>query len=157
MLLSKLEFGSYLTYTPRGTDEKAKQSINIRNYIKSEASIGNPQKFMSQYVVERIKTHLNELPFKDFFSLNTYLVPVPKSSLIQPNTLWVSSKIAKAMSTTGFGIYCECLKRITSVQKAAYAQQGKRPSAIEHYNSLECQLPLHKPTEIILIDDSFSL
>ena len=153
MLLSELEFGSYLTYSPRGKSDLAKRSKNIMIYLKSEGNFGNPPKFMSQLVAERIKDSIDQMPFKHFFSPNVSLVPVPKSSLMQPNTLWVSEKIAKALSKQVFGDFYPCLKRIRPLRKAAYSNPPNRPKAIDHYNSIECQPLVHRPKEIVLIDD----
>lgn len=155
MLLSKLEYGSYLTYSPRGQSETAKKSRYWRDCLKNEKSVvESPPKFMSQLVVERLKESIDKMPFKHFFNENVSLVPVPKSSLMQPNTLWVSEKIAKALSKQAFGSVYPCLKRIKPVQKAAYAvPSSKRPKAIEHYNSIECQQLVHRPKGIVLIDD----
>ena len=149
MPLSELTFGSYLTYTPRGNNT----SRDIMLAIKSESSVGDPPQFISKFVTEKIANQLPNMPFKGFFSPNTCLIPVPKTTLMQPNTLWVSSKIAQEFSKRKLGVYCECLKRISPLPKAAFAPQGMRPSAHDHFQSLECQLPLNKPTEIVLIDD----
>ena len=154
MLLSKLEFGSYLTYSPRGNSDIAKRSKNIKIYLKSEGNIGTPPKFMSEFVADRIKESIDQMPFKHFFNENVSLVPVPKSSLMQPNTLWVSEKIAKALSKQAFGSFYPCLKRIRPVQKSAYAvPSNRRPKAIDHYGSIKCQQLVHRPKEIVLIDD----
>lgn len=154
MLLSKLEFGSYLTYSPRGQSETAVRSRYWKDCLKNEKSVESPPKFMSQLVAERMKESINQMPFNHFFSQNVSLVPIPKSSLMQPNTLWASEKIAYALSKQAFGNFYPCLKRIKPVQKAAYAvPSNKRPKAIDHYNSVECQQLVHRPKEIVLIDD----
>ena len=154
MILSKLEFGSYLTYTPRPNSELAKRSKNIMIYLKSEGNIGTPPKFMSEFIADRLKESIDQMPFKHFFNENVSLVPVPKSSLMQSNALWVSEKIANALSKQAFGSFYPCLKRIKPVQKAAYAvPSNKRPKPIDHYNSIECQQLVHRPKEIVLIDD----
>ena len=154
MLLSKLEFGSYLTYSPRGQSETAVRSRYWKDCLKNEKSVESPPKFMSQLVAERMKKNIDQMPFKHFFNENVSLVPVPKSSLMQSNALWVSEKIANALSKQAFGSFYSCLKRIKPVQKAAYAvPSNKRPKPIEHYNSIECQQLVHRPKEIVLIDD----
>ena len=154
MLLSELEFGSYLTYSPKGDSDLAKLSRNIMNKLKSEGNIGTPPKFMSQFVADRMKENIDQMPFKHFFNQNVSLVPVPKSSLMQSNELWVPEKIANALSKQTFGSFYSCLKRIKPVQKAAYAvPSNKRPKAIDHYNSIGCQQLVHRPKEIVLIDD----
>ncbi|MEK6982929.1 MAG: hypothetical protein AABX33_00005 [Nanoarchaeota archaeon] len=153
MLLSELKFGSYLTYSPHGKSDLAKRSKNIMIYLKSERSIGNPPKFMSQFVAEKIKESIDQMPFKHFFSQDASLVPIPKSSLMQPNTLWASEKIANALSKQAFGDFYPCLKRTKPLPKAAYAVPSNRPKAIDHYNSVECQPLVHRPKVIVLIDD----
>ena len=154
MLLSELEFGSYLTYSPRGQSETAVKSRYWRDCLKNEKSVESPPKFMSQLVAERMKESIDQMPFKHFFNQNVFLVPVPKSSLMQPNTLWVSEKIAKALSKQAFGEIYPCLKRIKPLPKAAYAvPSSNRPKAIDHYNSVECQQLVQRPKEIVLIDD----
>ena len=154
MLLSKLEFGSYLTYSPRGQSETAVRSRYWKDCLKNEKGVESPPKFMSQLVAERIKKDIDQMPFKHFFNENVSLVPIPKSSLMQQNALWVSEKIAKALSKQAFGNFYPCLKRIKPVQKAAYAvPSNRRPKAIEHYSSIECQQLIHRPKEIVLIDD----
>src|SRR3989338_5623561 len=144
MLLSELEFGSYLTYSPRGNTDLAKRSRNWMIRLKSESSIDNPPKFMSQLVADSINGSIDQMPFKHFFSSNVSLVPVPKSSLMQPNTLWVSEKIAKALSKQVFGDFYPCLKRIRPLRKAAYSNPPNRTKAIDHYNSIECQPLVHR-------------
>lgn len=153
MLLSELEYGSYLSYTPRGDSDISKQSKNLVLCLKTEGSIGDPEKYASAYITGRLVKDMSKLPFRDFFQPNVFLVPIPKSSLMKPGSLWVSNRIAQEMSKAGLGIYCECLKRVTAVQKAASAPSGQRPSALEHFLSLECILPISKPREIVLVDD----
>ena len=153
MLLSNLEFGSYLSYTPRGKTDIAISSKNITYNLKNEKSIGNPPKFMSQLVAENIKKDIDKLPFKNFFHKRVHLVPVPKSSLIKANSLWVPELIAKALSRQEMGIFYPCLNRKIAIQKAAYSRSSDRPKAIDHFNSLECQKTNEAPEEILLIDD----
>lgn len=153
MLLSELSFGSYLTYSPHGISELEKKSQNIVNKLKNERSIGNPPIFMSQCVVDQINENLNQLPFKDFFGSDVSLVPVLRSCLMQPGTLWVSEKIVKAMVKYGFGESYPCLTRIKSVPKAAFSKASDRAQAIDHYNTIECQPLVNVPTKIVLVDD----
>lgn len=153
MLLSEIEFGSYLTYCPRGNDDEIRKSKDVMLYIKNESSIGQPPKFMSRYVVEMIKEKINNLPFNNFFGDNVSLVPVPKSSLVQKDTLWVPDKIARSLVNQKLGIYCPCLERIKKIPKAAFSKSIDRPRAIDHYNSIKVKSILPRPQQIILIDD----
>jgi hypothetical protein len=153
VLLSELEFGSYLTYTPRPDTDLAKKAKNVMYYLKSERTIGDPPKVMSQYLAERINNSINTLPFKEFFDKDVSLVPVPKSSLTKSDTLWVPLKIAEAMSKLNMGLCYPCLKRITPIQKAAYASPSQRPTAQTHFDTIDINSILPKPTKIVLIDD----
>jgi hypothetical protein len=153
VLLSELEFGSYLTYSPWGTSELEKQSRNIRACLKSEGFIGKPPQEVSQYVTKRLHDSLYKMPFKDFFASEVSLVPVPKSSLMTPNSLWVPERIAKAMSVQGFGEYYPCLSRVKAVPKASFSLPSDRPTSLDHFNSIACKILLHKPKNIVLVDD----
>ena len=153
MLLSELDFGSYLTYTPRPDTDLEKKAKNVMYYLKSERKIGDPSKPMSQYIAERINNSLCSLPFNDFFGEDVSLVPVPKSSLTKADTLWVPLKITEAMSKVNMGSCYPCLKRIAPVQKAAYASASQRPTAQTHFDSIDINSILPKPTKIVLIDD----
>ena len=153
MLFSELEFGSYLTYTPRGDSDLAKRSRYIRTQLKLEGTLGDPPKFMSQLVAEKIKLGIDKLPFKHFLGPRVSLVPVPKSSLIKENSLWVPKELAKALSNQGLGGFYPCLKRIFPLQKSSYSIPSNRPKPLDHYNSIKCQPLINKPEEILLIDD----
>lgn len=153
MPLSELEFGSYLTYTPRGDSDSAKRSQNAMVNLKQERSVGNPSKVMSQFVAEKIKCDINALPFNNFFGPNVSLIPVPKSSLMKANTLWVPKEIAKALSQQELGVYFPYLKRITPVAKAAFSNNTDRPKIMDHYDSIGFETLLSIPTAIVLIDD----
>jgi len=154
MLLSELKFGSYLTYTPRPNSDEGKYAKNYVNSIKMEIGIPtDPPLFMSDRVAKNIKAGIDETPLKDFFGRDVALVPVPKSSLMQLNSLWVPLKLATAFSKEGFGTCYPCLERKNPVNKASYSKPENRPKAIDHYKSIKLKMTLQKPKKIILIDD----
>ena len=152
MLLSKLHFGSYLTYAPRGTSEEAKKAKQVMRSIKQEATLQSGDPY-SKYVAGLLFDELHNLPFKDFFGNNTYLVPVPKSSLMQPGTLWVPLKIAEELERKQLGTVMNCLERISAVPKAATALSSQRPKPIDHYKTIRVKPGIHRPQKIVLIDD----
>jgi hypothetical protein len=47
----------------------------------------------------------------------------------------------------------ECLKRINPLPKAATSLARNRPTAAQHYHSIEVQTTLSDPIEFLLIDD----
>lgn len=86
MNISRVEFGSLLTYAPRGTSEKAKGAkatmINLKNDNVLKSGI-----LTSEYIVQAMKKEINALPFADYFNPDAILVSTPKSSLMKPGTL----------------------------------------------------------------------
>jgi predicted amidophosphoribosyltransferase len=154
MNLSQLEFGALLTYTPRGNTPKSLQSKKNMIALKRDQFVNTPPILVSDWIAKRIQEKITELPFGHFFRPNTILVPVPKSSLMQPDTLWVPERIAKAMVAAGIGKQVDtCLIRTKPVAKAASCVSSERPTAKQHYDSITVQGALSKPDEIVLIDD----
>jgi len=152
--LFQLEFGSLLTYTPRPSSAEALRSKDAMYLLKKDGFIGTPPILMSESIVKKIQEKMMELPFASFFGPDTILVPAPKSSLMQPNTLWVPKRIADALVSKGIGkAVSPCLVRTTAVRKAAFCVAQERPTAVEHYASICVQGGLAEPKEILLIDD----
>lgn len=152
--LSQLQFGSLLTYTPHGSSAEAKLSKDVMYLLKKDGFMGEPRILMSEWIAKKVQEKMTELPFASFFGPNTVLVPAPKSSLMQPNTLWVPERIATALVRIGIGkAVSPCLVRATAVPKAAYCAGPDRPTAANHYASICVQGGLAEPDEILLIDD----
>ena len=155
MNLSQLEFGALLSYSPHGTTPNAIHSKGVMQALKRDQYIGNPPTIlMSEWIAKTVKQKIAELPFECFFQPSTILVPAPKSSLMQPNTLWVPERIATALVSVGIGKQvASCLIRSKAVRKAALGSPSERPTAEQHYESITVQEILCKPDEIVLIDD----
>ena len=97
MQLSQLEFGTLLSYAPRGDSPEILHSKDVMVALKRDGFVGEPPILMSEWVARTIQRGRTALPFASFFQPNTILVPTPKSSLMQPNTLWVPERIATAL------------------------------------------------------------
>jgi predicted amidophosphoribosyltransferase len=152
--LSQLEFGALLTYAPHGSSAETQRSKDVMYLLKKDGFMGKPQILMSKWIAKKIQEEMRELPFASFFGSNTILVPAPKSSLMQPNTLWVPERIAAALIGRGIGKgVSSCLVRVKAVPKAAYCAPQNRPTAADHYASICVQGELAEPDEILLIDD----
>lgn len=152
--LSQLEFGALLTYAPHGSSVDAKRSKDVTYLLKKDGFIGEPRILMSELIAKSIQEKMAELPFTSFFGPNTILVPIPKSSLMQPSTLWVPERIATALVKRGIGKgVSSCLVRVTAVPKAAYCAPQDRPTAADHYASICVQGSLAETNEILLVDD----
>ncbi len=154
MHLSQLEFSALLTYSPRGDSREIRFSKDVMLLLKKDAFIEDPPILMSQWIAEKIKKELTNLEFNSFFQPDITLIPTPKSSLMQPDTLWVPERIAKALVSKGLGKeVLSCLSRRTPIRKAARCLPSMRPKPIEHYESMSVQAGLSPPDEILLIDD----
>lgn len=154
MELSHLEYGALLTYTPRGDSLEAKHSKDVMYVLKRDGFISQPQTLMSEWIAQTIRQKMPELPFASFFQPNTILIPIPKSSLMQRNTLWVPERIATALVKIGVGKSAtSCLVRAKPVRKSAFCTSAERPMALEHYETMSVQGSLSPPEEILLIDD----
>lgn len=149
-----LSFGSMWAYCPKGTDEVMSYAKNIMLDVKNEKAFeGPPRKTMSERVAEFISENIKSLPFKDFFGSDVSLIPVPKSSLMKVDTLWVPERISIALAKKSLGIKYSCLVRRKSVAKSSTSKPAERPKAIDHYNSIDVNPLLHRPKKIVLIDD----
>ncbi len=154
MHLSKIEFGSLLSYSPYGKSDSEKQSKTAMTCLKNDEFISNRRVLMSDYISGLIKKNITDLSFSSLLKINPILVPVPKSSLMQPGTLWVPQRLAKALNHDGFGKTVEeCLKRVKALHKSATSLAKDRPKAYEHYCSVEVQKIFPDPEEILVIDD----
>ncbi len=154
MNISKVEFGSLLTYAPRGTSEKANMARTVMTYLKNDRVMKSGNLF-SEHVAQIIKRDIKKLPFADYFNANTILVPAPKSSLLKKDTLWVPERLTTALVRNGLGKASEsCLERTKAVQRSSGQRDGsKRPKAFQHYESMNVKKLLFEPEEIVLVDD----
>lgn len=154
MSRSELGFGSFLAYCPRGDDEVHKASRRWRDALKHDAIVGSPPRSMTRLIAERMSASLAGTALDGFFSSRAVLVPVPGSSLPQPNQLWVPKRIAEALVEAGMGVnvWC-CLSRMKRVRKSSTSLPADRPRALEHLESFSVEAGLHAPDEIVLIDD----
>ena len=154
MNIFQLEFGALLTYAPRGDSPKIHHSKDVMLALKGDKFVNTPPILMSDWIAQTIKEKMDSLPFAEFFQPNTILVPVPKSSLMKSDTLWVPERIATALARIGIGKgVASCLVRSKPVPKAALSAPRERPTAEQHYESMTVQGTLSKPDEILLVDD----
>lgn len=146
MLLSKLKFGAFLTYVPR--EEKHKEFIHAIKQDKVLPKSGIP---FSERIAKEVKAKLGNN--SEFFGKDISLVPVPKSSLMKPDTLWVSKRLAEEFAKLGMGIVFDCLERKNPVPQSHLLKPQNRLKPIDHYNSIIVKNSLKEPNKIVLIDD----
>jgi predicted amidophosphoribosyltransferase len=151
--LSQLEFGSLLSYSPRGISVAERNAREVMLHIKYDKYFGKPPILMSRFISDLVKKGIGNLPFANFFDDEPILVPVPNSSLMQADTLWVPHRLAMALFDNGFGIgVANMLHRKIPLSKAAWSRPQDRPKAAKHCQSLEIQETLALPKHILLID-----
>jgi phosphoribosylpyrophosphate synthetase len=154
MLLSELEVGSYLCYSPRGESEVAKNSRVWMRQLKNEQPYGVPPIPTSVYVARRLAAQIRETPLAGLLTERAVLVPVPGSAPAQKGWLWPPLEIARALHAVRLAAeVLPCLKRRVGVRKSSTSSPENRPRAAEHYESLEVEGRLSAPDEIVLVDD----
>lgn len=145
----ELTYGALWSYSPRGPSQAERRSRDYRYYLKQEQTVkyGDKTMFMSEVVPQAILEQKESLPFMPLFEDDPILVPVTRSSLLQPNSLWVGLKVATAMQKAGLG------STVSQSLVRTYAV-GNKASAEEHYNSQKVeQKLLTEPEHILLVDD----
>lgn len=155
MRLNQLQFGSLLSYCPRGgSSEEIQRSRQVMTFIKADEFVENPPIPMSEWTSKTMEQQRSSLPFNSFFQSNTVLVPLPRSSLLQQDSLWVPERIASALVRRGFGTrVMSCLIRTKALRKSATSLSDQRPSPTEHFQSIAVQGNLESTQEIVLVDD----
>ncbi len=154
MHLSTIEFGSLLSYSPRGMSYFNRESRTAMNALKHDEYVSNSPILMSDFISKMVKEDMTTLPFAHFFQNNPILVPVPNSSLMRPGTLWVPQRLANALIKQELRSVVECVRRIKPLPKAATSLSENRPKATQHYDSIEIQKILSLSSDdIILVDD----
>jgi predicted amidophosphoribosyltransferase len=153
-LLPRLEYGSLLSYAPRGDTSEIRHSREVMWKLKSDGFLANPRILISQWVARTVQQNKNNLEFGSFFHSEVILVPVPKSSLMQRGTLWVPERLATALVHFGLGKrVASMLERVKPVRKAAWSSPEERLLPAEHYDSLNVQKSISEPKGILLVDD----
>ena len=159
VLLSTLDYASYLSYTPRPREAKPEEILSkrIRYLIKGDAivSFKDTQNVpMSEFIAKSLKEELGSLPFSNLFGKDISLVPVPKSSLMVPGTLWVPQRIVNALCKLELGKELNCLIRKEVVLTSHLTRPEDRPKAIDHYRTIDVQTNIGEaPKSILLVDD----
>ncbi len=154
MLLSDLEFGSYLTYSPRGETEEILKSQRITYNLKGDKTFGSPPRTTTRYLVDILAQRITKTSLQGLLGPDVMLVPVPKSSLSLSGSLWVPQRIADALVEIGLGNGAfPILERIRFVLKAAFSAPKQRPKAIDHYETIDVHPQLEPMERIVLVDD----
>src|SRR5712692_7773407 len=155
MQVASLEYGSLLSYTPRPSTSEMEQAKSVMYAIKNDGYIERPPVLMSEWIAKAVQQNMTRLPFASFFHHDTVLVPVPRSTLMRPNTLWMPERIATALVRRKIGgQVLACLARLSPLRKAAWSDPSDRPRPSEQYNTISVQGRVSSsPGEVVLVDD----
>jgi hypothetical protein len=152
--LNQINFGSLLSYCPRGTSPAIQSAKDLTLALKQDSPIEDPPVLPSEWIARTIEENRSTLPFVSLFQSDTVLVPIPRSSLLGKDYLWVPQRIANALVRRGFGSRAiPCLIRTRAVLKSAYVPASQRPTPTQHYDSIAIQGDLSAPNDIVLVDD----
>ncbi|MEM7048932.1 MAG: phosphoribosyltransferase [Acidobacteriota bacterium] len=167
-LLSRQSFASFLRYSVRGDSELSRKSRDARLDLKNNKVIASLGITNAQYIALRLTEEFQkedeefENPelrrklrlLETVLSPTAALVPVPRSSLIGPDSLWPPFELATALVDQGLGgQVLPILKRTRAVPKAAFAAPGERSSAQDHFETIAVDQDQEVPRTLILVDD----
>lgn len=153
-MLSKVTFGSFLVYAPRGTNEVSKRAKQFVRALKEERPIGIGGESPSEYAARRIAEEIGKGVLADFFVSTPNLIPVPRSSLTIDGGIWPSLNIASALVKHSIGArVLPCLERVKPVPKSAFSATGTRPKPHDHYESIAVKRMVVGNEPLCLVDD----
>ncbi|MCB2197644.1 MAG: hypothetical protein KQH79_17425 [Bacteroidetes bacterium] len=149
---SEIEFFTIGSYSPRGVSDEAKKSQKFTHAFKG----GREQAILA--AIQFLKS-IDNSKVDSFFGNDSILVPVPKSSLMSPDTLWPSKVIAELLVQEGFGkIVLPLVERTTSIPRSSqFYSASTRPSLEKHFNSLNVKIELLSSPKFTLIDDILTI
>ncbi len=155
MRLQRIEFGALLSYSPNGRGLRDLASKGVMSAVKNDEFIVAEGKRiqMSEFVAKTVRQKRESLPFSRLFDSSPVLVPTPSSSLKKPDSLWPANRITLALQEELGSEASECLVRVKPLPKSATSAAPNRPTAVQHFESLQVQELLSKPKAILLVDD----
>jgi phosphoribosylpyrophosphate synthetase len=154
MLRSEIEFASFMAYSVRGSEPDADNSRLWMSCLKSDRQLKDPPQLTSQRIADGVKKRLGALPFTHYFGPHVVFVPVPSSSKLQPNSLWVPHRLSKALVVAGLGSSVEVLvEREHALSKSATSAPSDRPTAQRHFDSMKATDTGFVDAQFVLVDD----
>lgn len=164
MLLSDLQFGAFLSYSPRDdTSAEGRKSRAVRKAVKNDLPLdGRP---ILPFSVARLREELTPdrevtPDLLDLLAQDVVLVPMPGSAPLppkDPDALWVPRRICEELVKAQFGARWEPLlvRRVAVPKSSTAAQEGRPRTDLQtHYDSLAVSPRLgDPPMRITLVDD----
>lgn len=148
-LLSNVHCGTYLVYRPRGDQRVEQHSRRICYALKD----GNEE--LIDRVVAHIVEHDGASGVSGVLGTEAVLVPMPRSSPLKRGALWPAQLLAKALVGRRMGlITLPLLDRTHALRKSSTSPPGRRPTASDHFGSMEVnRLVLPECERLVVVDD----
>ncbi len=147
-MLSNVEYGSYLAYSPRGQSEVSRRSRQFRDAVKFW------REDTAQQVIDRLADEFDATGLEEFLGDDVTLIPAPRSAPLVAGALWPPRRICDELVRVGLGReVVPALVRTAPVPKAAYAAPGGRPTAHDHYDTMAVEPELVSTSRITVVDD----
>ena len=150
-MLSRIPYGTFANYSPRGTSELSKKSRDLCGAVKGgrAATIESALLHLTSPVAQALAPFLNP---------DVTLVPVPRSAPLAEGALWPAKVIVDTLYEGGLaGDVLPCIKRTKAVRKSSTSPANERPLVPEHYESLGIDEQLMQPAQITLVDDVLTM
>lgn len=160
-MLSKLSFGSFLVYAPRGTTDRAHRAqAFVKLDLKQDRFLPAAETVTSAYIANRMAETLDRHdPLRKLLAQDAVLVPVPRRVPLNPRgrgpSLWPSLRIAEALLQAGFGKRVEpLLERTEAIEQSSLGfKASNRPSPQRHFETVACRGIIVPPVRVVLVDD----
>lgn len=151
---SEISVASVLIYPSTDKSPVGRAAIDFIVYrIKQDQATADGKMSAIRYTIERFKASATE-PW-EFLSGESTLIPAPGHALRHEGALSAPRRICEELHSAGIGdSIAECLIRVRTVKKSAFAAPGERPSTTMHFDTIQCNAPpLFVPKRVILVDD----
>jgi hypothetical protein len=147
-LLSEVQFGAFLVYSPRGKSPESQASRTNCYGVKQDRP-GTIAAAVAALAADFPRTDLNAV-----LGPNVTLVPAPRSTPLVKGALWPAYRVAEELVRKGLGREALPLaRRERAVSKSAFAAAGMRPTPQEHLDSLSIRPELSAARRITVVDD----
>jgi hypothetical protein len=145
----RLQYAACYAYSPKGESDVSMRSRLLCARVKN----GSP-KWLKSYVALAHQEFTQQRCFCDFFNERALLVPVPQYLCSGRASMWVARRLAFTLQEAGLGEEVWTgLRRVSNVDRSAYAWMWQRPTVQQHYRSLAVIPSPRHPSSIILVDD----
>lgn len=135
-MLSELRFASFLVYPPRPSTQRARLARSSVLRIKSDAAFDR-QTTWTEFAARRLReeTERGAAGFEEYLGREVTLVPVPRSGLLRPDSLWPAQRITECLVAQGLGrAVLSCLERLEPLPASHLS--NVRPDLREKFRTL---------------------